>query len=183
MRGSEATHASARCMGAHVSASDATFSVRDLMIRKRFRFSAKVLLGGVVLTSLARAEKPAEARQAGDGLERRLTAPLPPAVRSGGVRMPGFIALPGGPPLISPKHAALGAGTTECVTHCVERRSVDPGMSRASVVLAGVASAGLATGIVLVLAAPGDAENTSLIPAFRLRVSGQRALASARWRF
>jgi hypothetical protein len=152
------------------------------MIRKRLRFSPKIFVGVVVLTSLAHAEKPLASLQAGDDLERRLTAPLPPAVKAGGVRMPGFIAPPG-PPLLSPKHAALGAGTTECVTHCVERRSVDPGMSRASVVLAGVASAGLATGIVLVLAAPADSEDTSLIPAFRLRVSGQRALASARWRF
>jgi hypothetical protein len=154
------------------------------MIQHRTRFRAKVFLFSSVVASLAHAEKPADSARAGEGLERRLTTPLPPAVPSGGVRLPSFISLPGsGLPLVSAKHAALGAGTSECVTHCVERRSVDPGMSRASVVLAGVASAGLATGIVLVLAAPGDAEGAQLIPAFRFRVSGQRALASARWRF
>jgi hypothetical protein len=157
------------------------------MISTRYRLAAKLLVLGSLFTSTARAEFPRASgldRHARAGFERRLTAPLPPAVRSGGIRMPSFIALPGSVlPAVLPKHAALGAGLTECVTHCVERRSSDPGMSRASAVLAGLASAGLATGLVLVLATPGRSENVNLLPAFRLRVSGQRALASARWRF
>jgi hypothetical protein len=154
------------------------------MIPTRHRFAAKLFVLGSLLTSLAHAEFPRASAPGAHGFERRLTAPLPPAPRSGGIRLPRFIALPGSAlPPVSVKHAALGAGLTECVTHCVERRSSDPGMSRASVVLAGLASAGLATGVVLALAAPVRSESAHLLPAFRLRVSGQRALASVRWRF
>jgi hypothetical protein len=169
------------------------------MVHKTLRFVVKASVLSSVYCSLSHAEsapRQSAPRESpferasyphfGQGIERRLTSPLPPAVKSGGLRMPSFIAWPPGLPNsgYSSKHLALGVGTTECVIHCVERRSVDPGMSLASVVLAGVGAAGLATGLVLVIATPpGGPDTTSLVPSFRVRVSGQRALASARWRF
>jgi hypothetical protein len=102
--------------------------------------------------------------------------------------LPAFIAWqPGAQPRIGlpvpAKHAALTGGGSECATHCVERRGIERGKNLTSAVLAGVASAGLATGFVLVLTTPSVPERVSVVPSFRLKFSADRAVASARWRF
>jgi hypothetical protein len=59
----------------------------------------------------------------------------------------------------------------------------DPPRATASMVLAGVGALGVLTGVVLTVTQPERPERPSLAPALRLKLSGQRALASADWRF
>jgi hypothetical protein len=160
------------------------------MMGRSLRLASKLCVLGISVVSLARAERIRDARPrfalvAPSGGTRKVIAPLPPAIRRPGLDLPPFISLPGsggGPNGLSPKHAALASNATHCATHCVERRSMNPALNVTSTVLAGVASAGLATGVVLVLTTSNRSERASLIPSFRFRFSAG-ALASARWRF
>lgn len=163
------------------------------MIEKQLRFALKLCALGLSVATLARAEQGRGLklwRSHGDlsGGQRKIASGQAAVPARRALALPTFIAWQPGsqPPPGTPspaKHASLSGVGLDCATHCVERRGLERGQSVTSAVLAGVASAGLATGFVLVLATPERSERASLVPSFRLRVSSERAVASARWRF
>jgi hypothetical protein len=53
----------------------------------------------------------------------------------------------------------------------------------ASTIFAGVAAAGIGTGIVVLLCSPPEAERGGLLPTLRLKVTAQRAVAGVTWKF
>ncbi len=76
-----------------------------------------------------------------------------------------------------------GAGL-ECRAHCTDGRvTSNRSLDVASRVLAGVAGAAVATGVVLCFAQPSAGERNVVVPVFRLKLSGSRAVASAGWQF
>lgn len=70
-----------------------------------------------------------------------------------------------------------------CVSRCSDPRAPDRGMARASGVLAAMAAASVAAGVVVIVARNVKSERSGRTPELRLRVSGERAIAGVRWRF
>ena len=106
-----------------------------------------------------------------------------------GLRLPAFIAFgvgglsTGG--AVATKLAAMSsAQNSDCGASCSDARVArSKTLSATSTVLAGVAAAGIGTGIVLWLCSPADSERGGLAPALRFRVSTQKAVAGVVWKF
>jgi hypothetical protein len=72
----------------------------------------------------------------------------------------------------------------DCGANCSDARVArSKTLSFTSTVLAGVAAAGVGTGIVLLLCSPSDSERVGLAPALKLRVGSQKAVAGVLWKF
>jgi hypothetical protein len=106
-----------------------------------------------------------------------------------GLRLPAFIAfgvggLGTGGAIVTRLATSSSLQSAECGSSCMDARiSRNETLSTTSTVLAGVAAAGIGTGIVLLLLSPSRPERSSLAPALRLRVSSQRAIAGVVWKF
>jgi hypothetical protein len=59
----------------------------------------------------------------------------------------------------------------------------DRSRATTSAILAGVGAAAVVTGVVLTIAGPRKRERPGLAPTFRMKLSGQRGVASADWSF
>jgi hypothetical protein len=70
-----------------------------------------------------------------------------------------------------------------CVERCREPRVPDRALARTSGILASVAAASVAAGVVVVLSRPARRGRDGRVPELKLRLSGARAIASAGWRF
>jgi hypothetical protein len=106
-----------------------------------------------------------------------------------GLRLPAFIAfgvggLGTGGALATRLATSSSLQSAECGSSCMDARiSRNETLSTTSTVLAGVAAAGIGTGIVLLLLSPSRPERSNLAPALRLRVSTQKAVAGVVWKF
>lgn len=162
------------------------------MILSKLGFTVGLCIASVTVTSIARAEDARDRRRRKvvrsiEGLDRKLTEPLPAlSARLRSVRLPTFLAPT---PQVALRQTPLQSkapalsGNGDCARYCVERRGIEQPKRLASRVLAGVASAGLATGVVLVIVKPSRPDERGLVPSLRLRVGGERAVALARWKF
>jgi hypothetical protein len=72
---------------------------------------------------------------------------------------------------------------TECRAHCAAGPITDRTRATASAILAGVGALGLVTGVVITISQTARVEQPTLVPTFRVKLSGQRAVANADWRF
>jgi len=158
---------------------------------------AAALLSVLALASAARAEVPRlpleQGKVHGVGsfhADRAAHASLAPGVRSRtsrpAVGFLRFVAVGPAPAYsFTTKAATVQRGTGfECHAHCTDGRvSNIRSLEMASRVLAGVAGAAVATGVALCFAQATSSERVSLVPVLRLKVSGDRAVASAGWNF
>jgi hypothetical protein len=119
-----------------------------------------------------------------------LSAPAPARpFRLFGLRLPAFIAFGvGGLSTGGAVATRIAANSTiqnaDCGANCSDARVArSKTLSLTSTVLAGVAAAGVGTGIVLLLCSPSDSERVGLAPALKLRVSSQKAVAGVVWKF
>lgn len=134
---------------------------------------------------------PASAQQAALAPGRlTLSAPQPAQpFRLFGLRLPAFIAfgvggLSTGGAVATRIAANSNIQSADCGSKCSDARVArSKTLSFTSTVLAGVAAAGVGTGIVLLLCSPSDSERVGLAPALKLRVSSQKAVAGVVWKF
>jgi hypothetical protein len=112
-------------------------------------------------------------------------APLRRVARaSSGFRLPTFLSFGSPSTSVLAPRVASAPRAVECRQHCTGSNvAVDPPRASASLVLAGVGALGVLTGVVLTITQPKRHERASVAPALRLKLSGQRAFASADWRF
>jgi hypothetical protein len=126
----------------------------------------------------ARAARPAplelKARRSGP---LSLTPPLP-----FGLRLPKFLAF-GSAPAPAARGSSSVPRATDCRVYCAAGPVTDRTRSTTSAILAGVGAAGVVTGVVLTFAKQEPERRLTLAPTFGVKLSGQRALASADWRF
>jgi hypothetical protein len=146
------------------------------------------LFSGFLAASSARGEKPAPSASASRPLPGSFEPPRAPPRRvstsTPGVRLPAFLSLGAGhAPVLAPR-VATAPRAVDCRLQCTGMHvAADPPRATASMVLAGVGALGVLTGVVLTVTQPERPERSSLAPALRLKLNGQRALASADWRF
>jgi hypothetical protein len=110
--------------------------------------------------------------------------------RGGSLRLPAFVALGVGGLSASGAIATglIASGRyndpANCSTQCNDSHTISSKtLAVTSGILAGVAAAGVGVGVVLLLTNPAHAEQNSLVPKLRLRVSAERAAAGAVWTF
>jgi hypothetical protein len=169
-----------------------------LITEARNWIAASACLIGVFHASHAAAESPqipavsARAAQQPALAPVRLTlaAPQPaPPFRLFGLRLPAFIAfgvggLSTGGAVATRIAASSSTQNADCGANCSDARVArSKTLSFTSTVLAGVAAAGIGTGIVLLLCSPSDSERVGLAPALKLRVGTQKAVAGMVWKF
>ena len=160
------------------------------MIRIQLRIALGSCLCGLLVAPSAFSEEPrntpraagthtATLRAEPNGAASRHALPLP-----FGLRLPKFLAFQG---FSSPSMSTRGAPTTrptDCRYQCTGTQvAADPSRATTSAILAGVGAAALVTGVVLTIATPRKREQPGLAPTFRMKLSGQRAVASADWSF
>jgi len=79
--------------------------------------------------------------------------------------------------------AAPKRAVSVCRERCTDPRAPDRTMARTSRALVAAAAASVAAGVVVVLARPTKPERGLSVPMLKLRLSAERAIASAGWRF
>jgi len=162
------------------------------MIRYKNCFALGACLCVCIVASRAACDEPrrvalVEARHRAEPV-RAYAAPAAPVSRSPtfvlGLKLPSFLAVGSwSPPATSTRAISHGPRPTECRDHCAAGPVTDRTRAAASAILAGVGALGVATGVVLTVAGSRQPERASLTPLFRVKLSGQRAIASADWRF
>ena len=100
-----------------------------------------------------------------------------------GLRLPKFLAFGGSSGASVVQGSTNVPGATDCRAECASGPVTDRTRATASAILAGVGAAGVVTGVVLTFSKPRRIDRAQLAPTFRVKVSGQRAFASADWRF
>jgi hypothetical protein len=101
-----------------------------------------------------------------------------------GLRLPKILSIGSAPAPATGAHVISHAPRpTECRSHCAEGPVTDRSRAITSAILAGVGGAAVMTGVVLTFSAPRQRERPTLAPTFRVKLSGQRAVASADWSF
>jgi hypothetical protein len=101
-----------------------------------------------------------------------------------GLRLPQFLSQNGGSVPATNAHVIThGPRPTECRSHCAEGPVTDRARATTSAVLAGVGGLAVVTGVVLSISLPRRFEGSGLSPTFQVKLSGQRAVAGANWRF
>jgi hypothetical protein len=162
------------------------------MMRSNHFFSVAVCLGALLVESRAACD---EAKRAGGAREPstgahyrrepvgRRGAPRPAAIAFG-LRLPSFLSVGSWSASgLGPRSISHGPRPTECRSHCAAGEVTDRTRATVSTILAGVGALGVTTGVVFSIASPRRSERSSLAPSFRLKLSGQRAIASADWKF
>jgi hypothetical protein len=99
------------------------------------------------------------------------------------LRLPKVLSFSGSAPATNAHVITHGARPTECRSHCAEGPVRDRARATTSAILAGVGGLAVVTGVVLSISLPRQLERPGLSPTFRVKLSGQRALASADWSF
>ena len=106
------------------------------------------------------------------------------ATAASSFRLPTFLSFGSSSASVLAPRVASAPRAVECRQHCTGSNvAADPPRATASFVLAGVGALGVLTGVVLTITQPKRHERASVAPALRLKLSGQRAIASADWRF
>jgi hypothetical protein len=106
-----------------------------------------------------------------------------------GLRLPAFIAfgvagMSTGGALATMIAAHSSLASPDCGSKCSDARVArSRSLAATSKILAGVAAAGIGTGIVLVFSAPRERERRGLVPSLRVKVSANRAVAGVIWKF
>jgi hypothetical protein len=101
-----------------------------------------------------------------------------------GLRLPKILSLgPGSAPTTSARVPLHAPRPTDCRSHCAEGPVTDRGRATRSAILAGVGGLAVVTGVVFTFTVPRQSERPGLAPTFGVKLSGQRAVASADWRF
>ncbi|HEX6271572.1 MAG TPA: hypothetical protein VFZ53_00960 [Polyangiaceae bacterium] len=160
------------------------------MIRFKDGFPVAVWLCVLLVASRATCDEPKRSvpepsPRALHGFEtvRMRAFPRPPAIAFG-LRLPRFLAIgSGSPPALAPRAVSHGPRPTECRHQCASGAVTDRTRKTASTILAGVGALGVTAGVVLNITTPPRSDQPTLAPSFRLKLSGQRAIASADWRF
>jgi hypothetical protein len=152
------------------------------MIHLKSYFALGACLFGCLVTPTARADGPQQ-RPAPRRLEPARPLPHTSTTRFG-LRLPKILSLGAwsapAPSARVPSHAPR---PTECRSHCAEGPITDRGRATTSAILAGVGGLAVVTGVVLTFSTPRQSERLDLAPKFRVKLSGQRAVASADWSF
>jgi hypothetical protein len=99
-----------------------------------------------------------------------------------GLRLPKFLNFGGSSAPAAPGSMNIPR-PTDCRADCASGPVTDRTRATASAILAGVGAAGVVTGVVLTFSKPRRIDRARLAPTFRVKLSGQRAFASADWRF
>jgi hypothetical protein len=135
---------------------------------------------GLLVTSTAKADEPLSN-------PRRLELVRPFSRASTlpfGLRLPKILSFgPSSAPALAPRVPSHALRQMECRSYCAEGALSDRTRATTSAILAGVGGLALVTGVVLTVSKPRQSEQFGLAPLFRLKLSGQRAVASADWRF
>ncbi|HEY0463713.1 MAG TPA: hypothetical protein VGC79_05870, partial [Polyangiaceae bacterium] len=132
---------------------------------------------------------PAAVRSASAKTAPRLPAasPAQPSSKDVVFRLPKFIATGsaknvGGPNVPAGTGGGYGDPRMDCLADCMS--TLNPIVQKmAGTVLAGVAAAGIGTGVVLLLTSPGRVKRAGLLPAFDMDFALRKISTSALWRF
>jgi hypothetical protein len=161
----------------------------DSMIRFKNYFVLGACFFGCLVTSNAKADEPHRSSASTRPLPRRFELTRPAAVSHSptlpfGLRLPKMFSIGSAPAPATSAHVFSHAPRpTECRSHCAEGPVTDRSRAITSAILAGVGGAAVMTGVVLTFSAPRQRERPTLAPTFRVKLSGQRAVASADWSF
>jgi hypothetical protein len=162
------------------------------MIRVTLRIALGPFLCGLLVASSAFSEEPRSRPRAAithtalHGVEPKSPAGLRHAPSLPfGLRLPRFLAFGGwSAPSMTTRGAPSTPRPTDCRYQCTGTQvPTDRSRATTSAILAGVGAAAVVTGVVLTIAVPRKRERPGLAPTFRMKLSGQRAVASADWSF
>ena len=104
------------------------------------------------------------------------------------LRLPTFLAfglgaVSAGGAVATSFAARRGNEPANCDSRCTEHAATEKRLLIATGVLSGMAAAGVAVGITLMLKAPKDPRREAIRPRFDLGLSGQKAVAKVGWVF
>ena len=127
--------------------------------------------------SAPEATRPARRLEAARAVSHTSTLPF-------GLRLPKILSLGSwSAPPTSAHVVSHAPRPTECRSHCAEGPVTDRSRATTSAILAGVGGLAVVTGVVFTITKPRQSEQPGLAPTFGVKLSGQRAVASADWRF
>jgi hypothetical protein len=159
------------------------------MIHFKSCFVLFVCCFATLVTASAKADEPQVHPAAGRSTPRRLEATRAASVPQTatpafGLRLPKILSFGSwSVPMTSGHVVSHGPRPTECRSHCAEGPVTDRTRATTSTVLAGVGALAVVAGVVITVSKPRQSERSVLAPTFRMKLSGQRAVATADWKF